>query len=189
MVDLRTATNVHGFGRDPDEQPELVLEDLIGPGLVAVDHGDPDHVFRVAVTQVRPVHLLTGSPVVGGLDGVEVRLVDVQLANHVSVVLEGTGPAAEELAREHGAAFEAWAASGGRSGDPPAWPADRLADVRYRLTDDVGTGYRMTSGSAGGDTSPCRSVWHHLPTPPPDARQLPIAFTGGPVVAVSLPDR
>jgi len=187
MVDLPTAIELHGFGRDPVDRPELYMKSVIGPGQVDVDYGDPDHVFLVTVTQVPRVHLPTGDPLVTELDGVPVRLVDVELANHVTVVLEAVGPLADAESREYTAAFEAWAATGGQDGEPPSWPAERLAEVPYQLTDDVGTAYRMASGEAGGAEHPWRSVWHHLPTPPSDARLLRIAFPGSPVVELPLP--
>jgi hypothetical protein len=187
MVDLRTAVELHGFGRDPVDRPELIMKNLIGPGLVDVDYGDPEHVFLVTVTRVPRVHLPTGSPSVAELDGVQVRLVDVELANHVTVVLEGAGPLADQQSQQYAAAFEAWAAAGGRDGEPPSWPAERLADLPYRLSDDVGTVYRMSSGEAGGGDHPWRSVWHHLPTPPSDARLLRIEFAGVPAVELRLP--
>ena len=189
MVDLPTATQLLVLGDRQRLRPGSGRRTLLTEGVVHVDYDDPEHVFLVTVSQVPRVHLPTGAPRVAELGGVEVRLVDVELANHVSIVLTGTGPVADQQARQHAAAFDAWAATAadGRDDDRPEWPASRLLDVRYTVTDDVGTVYRLASGEAGGDDHPWRSVWRHLPTPPPDARQLRVVFAGGPVVELPLP--
>jgi len=161
MVDLSTATQLLAMGAGRLPRPASCHRTLLADGVVHVDYADPDHVFLVTVTQVPRVHLPTGDPVVADLDGVPVRLVDVELANHVTIALAATGPVAEQ----------------------------RLADVGYRLTDDVGTEYRLSTGESGGADHPWRARWQHLPTPPPDARLLRIEFADGRVVAVPLPGR
>ncbi|WP_299953348.1 hypothetical protein [uncultured Modestobacter sp.] len=81
MVDLPTATQLLAFGNGRIPRPASAHRTLLAEGVVLADYDDPGHVFLVTVTQVPRVHLPTGSPVVAQVDGVAVRLVDVELAH------------------------------------------------------------------------------------------------------------
>ncbi|MGY1844015.1 hypothetical protein [Modestobacter sp. SYSU DS0875] len=154
-----------------------------------VDFGDPDHVFLATVTRVPRIHLPTGDPVVAELGSVEVRLTDVELANHVTIVLEGTGPVAEEQVRAYTDAFTTWGAAPQHLEAPPSAPGERLSALRYWVTDDVGTAYSVSTGEFGGSEHPWRALLRFLPTPPADARRLQITVGDGPAIDVPLPER
>ncbi|MQA33566.1 hypothetical protein [Modestobacter roseus] len=188
MVDLSDATQLLVFGSTRVPKPESRHLLLLAEGVVHVDFDDPDHVFLATVTRVARVHLPTGDPVVAVLDGVGVRLTDVELANHVTVVLAGSGPDAEEQARAYTEAFSAWGAVA-RHEAPPSAPGERLSALHCGVTDDVGTVYALSSGAFGGSEDPWQGRWQFLPLPPPDARRLRVTVGDGPAVDVPLPDR
>lgn len=162
MVDLALATNGVMGGRQQEARPSTA--ERLGPGLVHLDYGDLEHVFLVQVTLVPRRQLLTAPALLGDLDGVPVSLTGVEVANHVSVVLEG-----EPTGR-------------GQSADTTAgWPGERLMRMHVAVTDDVGTTYTEATAEAGGEEHPWRAIRRYRPTPPPGAAHLRVhlTFAGG----------
>lgn len=123
---------------------------LLGDGLVHLDYGDADSVFLVRVTRVsRERHSLTPPTRLGLVDGRQVALLEVTLANHVTVRLEAEPP-----------------------DGPDNWSAERLMSVEINVSDDIGTRYRFFSGQAGGDGFERTALLSFRPASPMDATQL-----------------
>jgi hypothetical protein len=161
MVDLETATQLLAFGeRESSRPPRGAWISLLDEGVVHADFGDDDHVFLVTVTQVPRLRLDVGRPVVASVDGTDVVLSGVEVANHVTVRLELAGPGAEQLHREYERLLLAW---GNGGGPPPDHPAERLMAIDVRVSDDEGTRYRWT----GGDAHTITATLHFRPAPPP----------------------
>ncbi|SDG24822.1 hypothetical protein [Klenkia brasiliensis] len=185
MVDLDRATDLFGFDGEHHQDADQYRERL-GPGLVHADFSDPDHVFLVTVHQVRRLQLLDAPRAVAELpDGTTVRLLAVELANHVTVTLSAAGPAADDAAASYRAAVEQW----GRhpEQDPPLHPGEALGVGAVQLRDHAGTRYAPTSAETGHPDDPWRVVVRFRPTPPPDATRLGLRFGDGDEVSLDLP--
>ncbi|GHE07636.1 hypothetical protein [Klenkia taihuensis] len=200
MVDLDRVTEMVGLGDwSGVELPEGTHIEQIGPGRIHADFGDPDHVFLVTVQQVTRRQLVAEPrPVLTRADGVVVELRAVEVANHVTLTLSATGPAAAAGSARYRSDVDAWARrvraalDAGRSADPerpPRHPADDVADLPVELTDDAGTTYAWVTGMAGHEDDPWRYVLHLRPTPPPEARALRIRVGDGDTVDLDLPPR
>ncbi len=121
------------------------------------------------------------------VDGMPFVLTSVELwTNRVDLFLAGVPTAeAEQHVREQEAKLNEWARqrSEGRSGEgtlsPPQTRGHRLFDVGIRLRDDLGTGYRMMSGSAGGTGTDWRVHRHYEPGVPANATQLIVEAADG----------
>jgi hypothetical protein len=168
MVDLETATQLLAFGeRGRIRSPREAWISLVDEGVVHADFGDDDHVFLVTVTQVPRLRPDVGRPVVASVDGTDVVLSGVEVANHVTVRLELAGPGAEQMNREYERRLLAW---GNGAGPPPDHPAERLTAIDVRVSDDVGTRYRWT----GGDAHAITATRHFRPAPPPGATTITV---------------
>ena len=176
MVDFRYAVDLHGFADPRTPRPQSMDAELLAPGVVHVDHHDAGHVFRVTVEQVPRRQLPVGDALVGHLGEVAVHVTQLVVDNHVTVRLEGRGPAADAEDAERRRRYDDWVATcRSRSDPPPAWPAERLQDaVQIALSDDVGTEYRAASGQAGGDDAPWEALRRYLPAPPATAAELQV---------------
>ena len=159
-------------------EPELhvvLIEESSDAARYEVDYGAEDEVFDLAVTRVRRRRLGVPDPaVVARLEGVDVSLVSVALADQVEVTLDaGTvGPSPSS----------GW----------EAWPAELITrGVTMTLADDAATRYRFTHGEAGGESHPWRVHRRFLPLPPPRATVLRLGFTTAdhPPVTLSIPLR
>jgi len=158
MVDLTLVTN--GVMEGQAQEPRPLAAERLGPGLVHLDYGDLEHVVRVEVTLVPRRQLLTAPVLVGELDAVPVSVVGLEVANHVSVVLEG-----QPADAERGAA------------SPAGWPGEKLMVVHVAVTDDVDTVYSMAAGEAGGEEHPWRAIQRYRPAPPPGAAHLRVELS------------
>jgi len=193
MVDLRTATQhlVLGGGTHPLPADTLSMELLDGldGGVVHADYGDPGHVFRVTITQVPRVRadfnaVTIGRVDVAGIGEVQVVLVQLMLANHVSVVLHGRRAVAGPGGRQRPDADLAPAAGAPVGDGDPAMSAqqwveqrivERLQGLRVLVGDDVGTSYGPRSGEGGAEGT-TTSIERYLPLPPSGATRLSIAI-------------
>jgi hypothetical protein len=153
------------------------MDSRVAPAGLHLDYGDGDRVFLVTVREVPRVPLaLDGAVGLGDIDGVEVALVSVAVANHVEVGLDALpGPVRNERTRLFEAARSVWETAA--SPVPPPWPAEALGPPEIELSDDVGTDYRRVSGETGGEGSPWASLWRFLPRPPEAAGSLTLALT------------
>ena len=161
-------------------------------GVVALDHGDEDHVFRVKVERVLRRQWRPDQPVrIGTVDGVEAEFVGVTVDNFVRVHLTAAhDDGRDRRPREFHDAFERWAtATEEKGGELPQEPAHRLMRVRASVSDSAGTSYRPHGGEYGGSDTPWEAIQSFLPGPPDEVRQLHISLhapTGSPVV-ISVP--
>ncbi|MCO7220745.1 hypothetical protein [Klenkia sp. PcliD-1-E] len=185
MVDLDRATQVFGFDGEHRQEADQYRE-LLDPGLVHADFSDPDHVFLVTVRQV-PRQRLLDEPrdVLRTPGGLVIRLLQVEVANHVTVTVSAAGPVADAAAAGYRAALDAWEVAPG--GEPPAFPAEGFSPSQVQLRDDVGTRYAWTSAETGHPEDPWRYVLRSRPTPPPDARRLTVRLVDGETVHLDLP--
>lgn len=191
MVDLSRATSELVFGQSGRGPALASSKQLLDEGLVHADFYDPDWVFLVRVTQVSRVALTVPDTRVARVDGVDVYLVGASIDNYLTLVLEGRKPPGGQLGHEHAVATQDWAApaAAGGVGQPPRWPAERLARIEVTVTDDQGSAYQMSSAEAGGEDSPWRFVQHFRATPPPTAATLFVRFQseGGFYQRIELP--
>ncbi|MEV6926153.1 hypothetical protein AB0M46_16880 [Dactylosporangium sp. NPDC051485] len=105
---------------------------------------------------------------------VEAWLVGLEIANHVTLRLEGRGPGADRALRTYRQAHETWLAN--PQTDPPDWPAIHLLEIRQTVTDNIGTHYTLASATGGGERHPWRYVSNYLPVPPEQASSLRLSF-------------
>jgi hypothetical protein len=163
--------------------PSIARLDLMDPRVpratLHLDYGDGDHVFLVTIREVPRVPLTLDQAVrVGDIDGVEVALASVAIANHVEIGLDALpGPIRNERTHLFQAARASWEAAAQPGSVPPPWPAESLRPLVIGLSDDVGTDYRHVSGESGGEDTPWAAIWRFLPRPPEAAGQLRLAFT------------
>jgi hypothetical protein len=193
MVDLPQLTDqLMDIGRG-EQEPSGSGErhsQIMSPGVVHLDFGDPDHVFTVTATRVPRVSLPVGDGVpLGEAEGVEVHLTRVRVDNYVTLTLQGRGAVAQEIEQEHAAATRDWQEQvvHDRHAPHPPWPAERLGGAP-RLHDDVGTQYAPASGVIGGDGRLWTADWLYRPPPPAHATIL-IVETGASRVELALPER
>lgn len=120
-------------------------------------------------------------------DGVPLVLASVELwTRSVRLRIAGLNNAASDrLDDEHRAALEGWStnvrdahARGSVADDPPQEPGARLLDMKLTLTDDLGTEYRWTGGSAGGSNTEWRLEAAFEPGAPAAARKLIVTANG-----------
>jgi hypothetical protein len=175
MVDVRQATQilVMAGGRHPLRTSEMSKE-LIADGAVHVDFGEPEQVFLLTVTAVPRRQLLHAPQVVAEMGDVEAWLVGLEIANHVTLRLEGRGPGADQALQTYREAHETWLAN--PQTEPPDWPATHLPEILQTVTDDVGTHYTLASAAGGGERHPWRYVSNYLPVPPGQASSLRLSF-------------
>ncbi|WP_432839053.1 hypothetical protein [Dactylosporangium sp. CA-092794] len=146
--------------------------DVRPPGLINLEPAPAPALPRVlAVAQ--PLAQVDGMPFV---------LTSVELwTNRVDLFVVAVPTAeAEQHVREQEAKLNEWAVARreGRGGagtlSPPMTRGHRLFDVAIRLRDDLGTSYRMMSGSAGGTGTDWRVHRHYEPDVPANATQLTV---------------
>lgn len=123
--------------------------------------------------------------VLGEVDGVPIVLQKVGLyTDHLRVHLIGRqNEITEELDRTLRAEFEAWIprlrearAAGRPDPPPPATPAERLVRHPLRLTDDIGTEYRVGRQSWGGSETEWEAQARFSPSAPAGATTLTIGL-------------
>lgn len=147
-------------------------------GVVHLDFGDPDAVFRVTVQKVTRTRLTLDRPIdVGVFDDVTYALTDVAVANHIEVRVDAVpGPRQGELTASFQADYDRWARASPPNGMPPPWPAESCS-LGIAVTDDVGTGYARQFGQVGGEDRPWETWAMFWPTPPPEATTITLTFT------------
>jgi hypothetical protein len=164
----------------------------IGEGTYHLDYHDSDHVYLLTLRQIPRVQLPFPRPyVVGDVDGAQVVLVQVSVANHIEVMFDAQGgPARQAVLADYRDRFEQWAARPDqRNVSPPDFPGERISVLRPQVSDDLGTTYRAVSGQAGGSGTEWEATWRYLPIPPSDARLLRLRFSppGARPVELDLP--
>ena len=144
-------------------------------GSCRVDYDEPDQVFVVSVQRIPRYRLALDEPLrVGEMDGLQVQVTAVVVDDEVAVHLQF---ADDDRRRALEAEFlllrdEALTRAVASGAEPPPDPAQSLAVVTLKLTDDLGTEYRRSAGAFGGSGTEFQGSWSFRPGPPVQARRL-----------------
>jgi hypothetical protein len=131
------------------------------------------------------------------VDGMPILVTSVELwSSGVDMFLAGLPtPDAERHVLEHSTDLNDWGRKRreGRSGEgalsPPQLRGNRFFELDVRIRDDVGTGYRIMGGSAGGSQTEWRMNRHYEPGVPEHATQLTVEIAdhdGNPIGRLNL---
>src|SRR5690242_1834203 len=114
---------------------------------------------------------------VGQREGVELVLVSVEAwPDEVVVRMRGrASPLTRRMETDFDAALGTWHRQG-REGRPPEEPAERIfpPDLDVRVTDDLGTAYKLRASARGGTGTEFHANWTFLPGPPDRAGRLTV---------------